>query len=37
MDQDVIIGEKFDKFCSDVASHVMAATTTLISRGAEND
>jgi hypothetical protein len=37
MHQDVIIGEKFDKFCSDLASHVLAATTTLISRGEEND
>jgi hypothetical protein len=26
-----------DKFCSDLASHVLAAATTLISRGEEND
>jgi hypothetical protein len=37
MDQDVIMGEKFDKFCSDLAGHVLAAVTTLISRGEEND
>jgi len=37
MDQEVIMGEKFDKFCSDLAGHVLAAVTTLISRGEEND
>jgi hypothetical protein len=28
MGEDVITGEKFDRFCGDLAGHVLAAATT---------